>query len=272
MQKRPKQTASAKHFRQLVYRQIAALAIVLAFVLPNAGSAERITVFAAASLKTALEQISHTYEAKTGVAVDLSLAGSSLLARQLQFGAPADVFISANSAWMDWAQEHQLIAAETRFDLLTNTLVLIAPTGLPEDSAKLSLTDGPGLLTVLQGRPLAMALVDAVPAGIYGKSALQYLGLWDLIQPHVAQTDNVRAALTLVSRRAAGLGVVYGSDVVGTTSVTVLDSFPLDSHPLIVYPIAATNDRIEATDFLNFLRSPIAKEIFVRQGFTVLTE
>ncbi|UWS10038.1 molybdate ABC transporter substrate-binding protein [Phaeobacter inhibens] len=253
-------------------RRLARLAMVLALLWPGSAFSDRLTVFGAASLKTALEQIAEAYEAKNGTTVDLSLAGSSLLARQLQYGAPADVFISANAAWMDWAQSRNLIAAETRIDLLGNSLVLIAPTVAPPAVPSLSLQNTSALLIQVQDRPLAMALVEAVPAGIYGKSALQHLGLWDQLQPHVAQTDNVRAALALVARGAAGLGVVYGSDVISAPAVTVVDRFPQDSHAPITYPAAATHDGQKAIDFLNFLSSPIAKEIFVGQGFTVLVE
>ncbi|AUQ76475.1 molybdate ABC transporter substrate-binding protein [Phaeobacter piscinae] len=256
--------------RPRISRHLVCLAVVLALFLPGSAFADRLTVFGAASLKTALEQIAETYEAQSGTTVDLSLAGSSLLARQLQYGAPADVFISANAAWMDWAQSRNLIAAQTRIDLLGNSLVLIAPA--PATVPSLSLQDSSALLAQIQDRPMAMALVEAVPAGIYGKSALQHLGLWDQLQPYVAQTDNVRAALALVARGAAGLGVVYGSDVIGTPAVTVVDRFPPDSHAPITYPAAATHDEQEAIDFLNFLSSPIAKEIFVGQGFTVLVE
>ncbi|AXT36908.1 molybdate ABC transporter substrate-binding protein (plasmid) [Phaeobacter sp. LSS9] len=255
-----------------ISRHLACLAVVLALFLPGSVFADRLTVFGAASLKTALEQIAETYEAQSGTTVDLSLAGSSLLARQLQYGAPADVFISANAAWMDWAQSRNLIAAQTRIDLLGNSLVLIAPTAAQATVPSLSLLNTSALLAQIQDRPLAMALVEAVPAGVYGKSALQHLGLWDQLQPYVAQTDNVRAALALVARGAAGLGVVYGSDVIGTPAVTVVDRFPPDSHAPITYPAAATHDGPEAIDFLNFLGSPIAKEIFVGQGFTVLVE
>ncbi|AHD11645.1 molybdate ABC transporter substrate-binding protein [Phaeobacter gallaeciensis] len=253
-------------------RFLARFAMVLALFLPGSAFGDRLTVFGAASLKTALEQIIEAYETESGTTVDLSLAGSSLLARQLQYGAPADVFISANAAWMDWAQSRDLISAETRIDLLGNSLVLIAPTAALASVPSLSLQDSSTLLAQVQDRPLAMALVEAVPAGIYGKSALQHLGLWDHLQPHVAQTDNVRAALALVARGAAGLGVVYGSDVIGTPAVTVVGRFPPDSHAPITYPAAATHDGEQAIDFLNFLSSPIAKEIFVRQGFTVLVE
>ncbi|WP_072506697.1 molybdate ABC transporter substrate-binding protein [Phaeobacter porticola] len=251
---------------------VALLIVTLSFSLPCSAPAEQLTVFAAASLKTALEQITDVYETNSGNDVVLSLAGSSLLARQLQHGAPADVFISANTAWMDWAQDQNLINSETRTDLLGNTLVLIGPPTMPLPAAALTLHDGAGLLDLVQDRPLAMALVDAVPAGIYGKAALQKLGLWDRLESHVAQTDNVRTALVLVTQGAAGLGVVYGSDVTGGPNVTQLAEFPSDSYPPIIYPAAATNSRPEATAFLAFLRSPIAKEIFVRQGFVVLAE
>ena len=251
-----------------------AVAIGLALLSPQQTTAqgpERITIFAAASLGKALGEITEEFERATGIKADLSLAGSSLLARQLQYGAPADVFISANSAWMDWAEEKELIVPQSRVDLLSNRLVLIAPVDAAET---LDLSDKAGLLAVLSDGPLAMALIDAVPAGIYGKAALQTLDLWDDFSAHIAQTDNVQSALTLVAQGAAPLGIVYETDAKASAQVQILDHLPRESHPPIIYPAAATTTGQQQASlaFLSFLQGEIAQAIFVGQGFDVLTE
>ena len=251
-----------------------AIAIGLALLSPQQATAqgpERITIFAAASLGKALGEITEEFERATGIKADLSLAGSSLLARQLQYGAPADVFISANSAWMDWAEVKELIVPQSRVDLLSNRLVLIAPVDAVET---LDLSDKAGLLAVLSDGPLAMALIDAVPAGIYGKAALQTLDLWDDFSAHIAQTDNVQSALTLVAQGAAPLGIVYETDAKASAQVQILDHLPRESHPPIIYPAAATTTGQQQASlaFLSFLQGEIAQAIFVGQGFDVLTE
>lgn len=251
-----------------------AVAIGLALLSPQQATAqgpERITIFAAASLGKALGEITEEFERATGIKADLSLAGSSLLARQLQYGAPADVFISANSAWMDWAEEKELIVPQSRVDLLSNRLVLIAPVDAVET---LDLSDKAGLLAVLSDGPLAMALIDAVPAGIYGKAALQTLDLWEDFSAHIAQTDNVQSALTLVAQGAAPLGIVYETDAKASAQVQILDHLPRESHPPIIYPAAATTTGQQQASlaFLSFLQGEIAQAIFVGQGFDVLTE
>ncbi|MBY6045647.1 molybdate ABC transporter substrate-binding protein [Phaeobacter italicus] len=251
-----------------------AVAIGLALLSPQQATAQgpdRITIFAAASLGKALGEITEEFERATGIKADLSLAGSSLLARQLQYGAPADVFFSANSAWMDWAEENELIVPQSRVDLLSNRLVLIAPVDAAET---LDLSDKAGLLAVLSDGPLAMALIDAVPAGIYGKAALQTLDLWDDFSAHIAQTDNVQSALTLVAQGAAPLGIVYETDAKASAQVQILDHLPRESHPPIIYPAAATTTGQQQASlaFLSFLQGEIAQAIFVGQGFDVLAE
>lgn len=252
-------------------RLAAVVILTLALALPAAVRAETITVFAAASLKNAMDEIAAAFHAETGHDVQLSLAGSSVLARQIRQGAPADVFVSANALWMDVLDESGIIAPDTRFDLVGNSLVLIAH---GRQAAPLHI--GPGLdLGALLGKGhLAMALVDAVPAGIYGKSALVHLGLWDGVAPQVAQTDNVRAALALVASGEAPLGIVYATDAVAAGNVTVVGSFPADSHPPIIYPAAAVAGRDGAaiSGFLSFLKGPDAGDALARQGFTLLAE
>lgn len=226
-----------------------------------------ITVFAAASTKTALDEAAAAYQAGTGRDVTLSYAGSPALARQIQLGAPADVFISANPGWMDVLQQEGLIDEASRLDLLANSLVLIAhgPGALPLD---LETADLAGRLGESR---LAMALVDAVPAGIYGKAALMALGQWSELAPKVAQTANVRAALALVASGEAPMGVVYATDARAEAGVSVIAVFPEGSHPPILYPAAAVADGniAEAKAFLEYLQSPAAREVFAQQGFGV---
>lgn len=244
--------------------------LILAFLLcflPSVLWAGSVTVFAAASLKTVLDQVTHEWEAETGHTVTLSFAGSSALARQIEAGAPADIFISANPGWMDHLAATGLIRNDSRVDLLGNRLVLIgrdiAP--LPALSAA---TDLHGLLS---GGPLAMALVEAVPAGIYGKSALASLGLWTGIEGQIAQTDNVRAALALVALGEAPLGLTYLTDAQADPRVQIVAPFPAHSHPPITYPAALTTDSTapQALALLRYLQSPAAQTRFQQAGFTL---
>jgi len=234
----------------------------------SATEAGTVTIFAAASLKTALDDIAARHHADTGDTMRISYAGSSKLARQLQQGAPAQVFVSANTAWMDVLEADGLLAEGTRADLLVNRIVLIAGPGADADLS-LSISPDLDLTDVLGDGRLAMALVDAVPAGIYGKAALQSLGLWDGVADKVAQADNVRAALRLVASGEAPLGIVYATDAVADPRVRVLDTFPADSHPAIRYPAAvlAEGDTPEARAALAYLSSPAAREIFLKNGF-----
>ncbi|MDO6584342.1 molybdate ABC transporter substrate-binding protein [Salipiger sp. 1_MG-2023] len=243
--------------------RLTCIAALLA-VTAAAAQAETVTVFAAASLKTAMDDISAAYTAATGNTARVSLAGSSALARQIEAGAPADVFISANQQWMDVLQGEGLIDPDTRRDLLGNRLVLIGQGAPVEITPTLDL---PGLLG--EGK-LAMALVDSVPAGIYGKAALTSLGLWEAVAPQVAQVDNVRAALALVAAGEAPLGITYATDAVAEPRVVVLGSFPESSHAPIVYPVAAIAEG-DPLDFLTFLQGAQARAAFEAQGFAVLT-
>ncbi|MSU90419.1 molybdate ABC transporter substrate-binding protein [Rhodobacteraceae bacterium 2CG4] len=242
------------------------LALLALLALAAPAAAGTVTVFAAASTREALDRAAEAWEAETGHEVVLSYAGSSALARQIQQGAPAQLFLSANADWMDVLQDEGLIDPDTRSDLLGNRLVLIAAPGavLPDPLA-------PGALArALDDERLAMALVDAVPAGIYGKAALAHLGLWDALAPKVAQADNVRAALALVARGEAPFGVVYATDAAAEPAVTVAARFPPDSHPPIRYPLAAMRDAgPEARALLRWLNGPQAAAIFRDHGFTV---
>lgn len=242
-------------------RTLALFACLLA--LPVPAQADRVTIFAAASLKTALDAIEPVAEAATGHDLILVYAGTSALARQIAFGAPADIFISANPDWMDDLSDRGLIRDDTRSDLLGNRIVLIGHVS----GAMVDMTDAAAVRSLLGSERIAMALVDAVPAGIYGKTALQDLGLWDDIAAQVVQTDNVRAALALVARGEAQFGVTYATDALADPSVTVLGTFAEDSHPPITYPIAALTTG-DADDVLSYLTGPEAGAIFTQQGFT----
>ena len=226
--------------------------------------AEQVTVFAAASLRDALTEAAALWEAKTGHSLRLSFAGSSALARQGQAGAPADLIWLANRDWMSHLEAQGLLQSGTQVPLVGNRLVLIGPA----EARSLSL--GPEVTARLAEERLAMALVNAVPAGIYGKAALEHYGLWQNLAPKVAQADNVRAALALVALGEAPLGIVYASDAEADPRVRILATFPPESHPAITYPAAIVADSTApaASDLLTFLQSPIAKEVFLRHGFT----
>ncbi|MCG7520058.1 molybdate ABC transporter substrate-binding protein [Ruegeria sp. Ofav3-42] len=234
---------------------------------PLRAGAEGILVFAAASLKNALDEVAANFEQETGNEVTVSYAASSVLARQIQLGAPADLFISANEDWMDVLEEQDLIDTDTRVNLLGNGLVLI---GGADRSDLGEMSPEVDLSSALDGGYLAMALVDAVPAGIYGKAALESLGLWKGVQSQIAQTDNVRAALALVAAGAAPLGIVYRSDAQVEGRVRVVADFPSDLHPPIIYPVAVTKagDQ-DAQVFLTHLQSETAQAVFEKQGFAL---
>ncbi len=248
---------------------VALLASFLGAVAAPPARAAGITVFAAASLKNALEEAAQEWRSRSGDEVAISFAGSSTLARQIQQGAPADVFISANAEWMDALAADGLIVEASRRNLLGNAIVLVAH---GRNASAVRISSGFDLAGLLADGKLAMALVDSVPAGIYGKAALKSLGVWDSVEPKVAQSDNVRAALALVSRGEAPYGIVYATDAAADDNVTIVGAFPADSHEPIVYPAAlvAPGAKPQAKAFLDFLASPAARPIFEKQGFTVL--
>ena len=226
-------------------------------------------VFAAASLKTALDEINAQWHERTGKRTAISYAASSALAKQIEQGAPADLFISADEDWMDYLAERKLIGPETRSDLVGNRLVLISSKGA---DLRVDIVPGFPLLSLLgQGR-LAMANTEAVPAGKYGRAALEALGVWESVKGRIAQAENVRAALLLVSRGEAPLGIVYESDAVSDSNVARVGTFPENTHPRIAYPIAVTagSTRPAVYAFVNMLKTPEARAIFEKQGFTTL--
>jgi molybdate transport system substrate-binding protein len=236
---------------------------------PALAQDKSLTVFAAASMKNALDDIDAAYTAKSGVKIVASYAASSALAKQIEQGAPADVFVSADTDWMDYATAKKTINEPTRVNLLGNSIVLIAP----KDSRIDNVAIGPSFdLSKLAGDgKIATGDVKAVPSGKYAKAALEKLGAWSAAELKFAMTENVRAALTLVARGEAVLGIVYATDAKVERGVKIVGTFPADSHPAIIYPVAATaSAKPEARDYLSFLRSSVAKAIFEKYGFSFL--
>ncbi len=256
-----------RHLLGLIF----ALPLGLSGLLPAgpAWAADDVTVFAAASLKGALDEVDAAWKEKAGGTATVSYAASSALAKQIEAGAPADVFLSADLAWMDYLAERKLIRDATRGDLLGNRLVLIAP---KDKAAPVDIAKGLDLAALVGDGKLAMGAVDSVPAGKYGKAALTSLGLWPSVESKVAGAENVRAALLLVSRGEAPYGIVYETDAKADPGVTIVGTFPENSHPKIVYPAAALTAGKEApaAAYLAFLRTPEAAAIFEKYGFTVL--
>jgi molybdate transport system substrate-binding protein len=226
-------------------------------------------VFAAASLKEAIDATDAGWAKENGKTPVPSYAASSALAKQIEQGAPADIFISADEDWMNYLADRKLIKPDTRFDLLGNTLVLIAP---KDSKIETKIAEGLPLATLLGDGRLAMANTDSVPAGKYGKAALTKLGVWDAVKDRIVQADNVRAALQLVSRGEAPLGIVYGTDAKSDPNVKVIDTFPEGTHPPIIYPIAitASSTNADAPALLAYLKSSAAHSLFKDQGFKIL--
>jgi len=236
---------------------------------PAVAQSSDVLVFAAASLKNALDDITAQYRRDTGKNVRVSLAASSTLAKQIENGAPADIFISADLDWMDYLAKRNLIKPATRKNLLGNKLVLIAPN---DAAAQVKIQPGFPLARLLGGGKLAMGDTAAVPVGKYGKAALEKLGVWQSVAGQVAQAESVRAALALVARKEAPFGIVYQTDATAEPKVKVVGVFPADTHPPIIYPIAliAGSTNPDAAAFFSYLLSAKAQPFFVKQGFTVL--
>jgi len=257
--------------KNLVWAAFAALLAIAALHRPAAAQEKTITVFAAASMKNALDGVDAAYTKSSGVKVVASYDASSALMKQIEGGAPADVFISADLSWMDYGSQKKLINDSSRVNLLGNKLVLIAP----KDSKIDSVTIGPGfdLAKLADDGRIATGDVKAVPVGLYAKAALEKLGAWAAVEPKMAMTSNVRAALVLVARGEAPLGIVYSTDAKVEPGVKIIGVFPDDSHPPIIYPVAATaSAKPDAIPYLAFLRSQAAKTIFESYGFAVLTK
>lgn len=252
-------------------RCVLLVALVLSAGLPLAGPVAArapVTVLAAASLKDVMDAQAAAFRQSTGNEVRLSYAASSALARQIEAGAPADIFMSADTDWMDHVDQRGLLKAGTRRDLLTNRLALIAPA---RSTLRLTVGRNMPLARALGGGRLAMAAPE-VPAGRYGRAALTSLGVWPSVEGRVASADNVRAALAYVSRGEAPLGIVYDTDAKADLGVRIVGLFPPGSHPPIVYPAAmlARSQEPVAQRFLEYLGTPAAEAVFRRYGFALL--
>ena len=249
--------------------RLSLLAATLAVPLQARADAAGPTVFAAASMKTALDAIATAWKAKTGKMIVISYGSSGTLAKQIEAGAPADLFISADQKWMDVLIKDGAIKPETRVNLLGNALVLVAPSVA---SVPMKIEKGFDLAGALGDGKLAVCTVSSCPAGIYGKEALTKLGIWPAVEPKLAQADNVRAALLLVARGEAKYGIVYATDAKAEPKVKVVGTFPEDSHAPIVYPVAVIKESKspDAAALEAFLRAPEAVTILEGQGFTML--
>ncbi|MFC0155641.1 molybdate ABC transporter substrate-binding protein [Xanthomonas dyei] len=255
--------------RTIGFWQRALCALMLALPVLASAQTPPVTVFAAASLKESMDEAAAAYEKVSGTPVRVSYAASSALARQIEQGAPADVFLSADLEWMDYLQQRGLVVPAQRRNLLGNTLVLIAPAtskvrGDPRTPGAIAKALGEN------GR-LAVGQTSSVPAGKYAAASLRKLGQWDGLSNRLAESESVRAALMLVSRGEAPLGIVYGSDARAEPKVRVVATFPADSHDAIVYPVAVLKNSStpDAAKFVQWLSSKPAKAIFVRRGFSL---
>ncbi len=244
-------------------------ACFIALLSTTSFAAEKINVFAAASLKNVLDTVNTAWKADTTKEVVLTYAASNALAKQIEAGAPADIFVSADLTWMKYLTDKSLIAKGSDIQLLGNEIVLIAP---KDSKIDLKIENGFKLADAVGSGKLAMANVDSVPAGKYGKAALEKLGVWAAVEGKVAQAENVRAALKLVALGEAPLGIVYATDANTDATVKVVGTFPSDSHAPIIYPagVVAASKNPDAAEFLKYLQSDKAAAIFEAQGFVVL--
>src|SRR5215468_8831971 len=253
------------HMARISRRVFLTLFFGLALATAGHAQAKDLLVFAAASLKNAAEDIGKAYEASGGGKVTYSFAASSDLAKQIENGAPAAIFISADTKWMDYLADKKLIVGDSRRNLLGNRLVLIAPS----DS---KLAEGAPLAQSLGDGKLAMADPDSVPAGRYGKASLDKLNLWSSVESSVVRAKDVRATLAFVERGEAAAGIVYATDAMVSKKVRIVDEFPESSHPKIVYPIAliAGKDDAAARAFYDYLNGPKARGVFLDYGFSII--
>jgi len=231
---------------------------------------ETLTVFAAASMRNALDDANAAFTKSSGIKVTASYAASSALAKQIEQGAPADVFVSANIKWMDYLAEHKRIKPDTRVNLLGNKLVLIAPKDSKLD--KVAIGQGFDIAKLAGNGRIAVADVKAVPAGLYAKAALEKLGAWKAAEPKLAMAENVRATLAFVARSETPVGIVYATDAKVEPKVKIVGVFPESSHPAVIYPVAAIAETKKAgvARYLSFLRTKAAKAIFEKYGFSFL--
>ncbi|PHM36032.1 molybdate ABC transporter substrate-binding protein [Xenorhabdus innexi] len=250
--------------------QLLAGAVVFFSLVGNSWAAEKVTVFAAASLTNALNDIAEQYKKDNRGEIVASYASSSTLARQIEQGAPADLFVSADQQWMNYLSGKKLIIKNSRHTLLGNQLVLIAPK--ESKLNKVDINRETKWHSLLAGGRLAVGDPDHVPVGIYAKESLQYLGSWDSVEPLLARTNNVRSGMVLVEREEVPLGIVYGSDAVASKKVKVVGIFPQESHKPVEYPIAIIkgHENQAVRDFYDYLKTPEAVEVFTRYGFSPL--
>lgn len=243
------------------------LAVTLCSVLTTQVLAEGITIFAAASLTNALQSITTQYQQEHQTEVTTSFASSSTLARQIEAGAPADLFMSADQKWMDYAQKNQSIDGKSRITLLSNSLVLIAPKDSPQQP--LTIDEHTDWNRLLQGGSLAVGDPQHVPVGIYAKQALQKLGAWNILADKLAPAQDVRSGLVLVERGEVPLGIVYSSDALISPKVKVIGHFPQQVYPKVEYPLAivADHDSPAVRAFYQYLQEPQAAAIFKQYGF-----
>ncbi|MCX2724713.1 molybdate ABC transporter substrate-binding protein [Roseibium salinum] len=247
-----------------MFRRLLVFMCLLPACLAPASAEQPLTVFAAASVREAMERIGAAFEEQTGTQVVLSFAGTGTLARQVEAGAPADIFVSADAAWMDYVRERGAVRADTIREIASNALVLVGPSGSPAIEL-----DSEGLRAVLDGGRMAIADPETVPAGRYGKAALEKLGLWQAVSPHLAPMENVRIALASVARGDTPLGLVYSTDAAIEPAVSVVAQLPQASHPRIRYLAALTTSRAHpsAQGFLDFLDGPRSEEVLRSLGF-----
>jgi molybdate transport system substrate-binding protein len=254
--------------------RLAGLLLAFVILLPNAPARagdKTLVVFAAASMKNALDDVDAAFTAKTGVKVSASYAASSTLAKQIEQGAPADIFVSADTDWMDYAVGKKTINEATRVNLLGNSIVLIAPKESKIDNV--AIAPGFDLAKLAGDGKIATGDVKAVPVGKYAKAALEKLGAWAAAEPKFAMADSVRAALTLVARGEAALGIVYSTDAKVEPGVKIIGTFPADTHPPIIYPVAATTTaKDDAKAYLDYLHSSAAKAVLEKYGFVYLVK
>jgi molybdate transport system substrate-binding protein len=262
-------------FTRRILPVLALVAAVSAGIMGLSSSAaaqdKTVTVFAAASMKNALDAVNGAFTKQTGIKVVASYAATSALMKQIEGGAPADVFLSADLDWMRYGSQKKLVQDDSRVNLLGNRLVLIAP----KDSkiGDVAITPGFDLAKLVGNGRIVTGDVRAVPVGKYAKAALEKLGIWAAIEPKMAMAENVRAALTLVARGEAVLGIVYSTDAKVEPNVKVVGTFPEGSHPAIIYPVALTKTaNPDATRYLAFLRSQTAKAAFETYGFSFLVQ
>ena len=258
-----------RRWMKLATAAISAIWLGAAALSAPAAAAEKVTVFAAASLKDALDAANAAWTKESGKEAVASYAASGALAKQIENAAPADVFISADLNWMDYVADKKLIKPDTRSNLLGNRLVLVAESGKQKPVEIKQSFDLAGLLG--DGK-LAMGEPKSVPAGKYGQAALDKLGVWTSVETKVAYAESVRTALAFVSRGEAPYGIVYQTDAAADKGVAIVGTFPADSHPPIIYPIAllAESKNPDALAYLDFLKSHKAALFFAAQGFTTL--